>query len=64
DGSMLEGMFIMGIGTKFGEQITYHLEVSFWESTDFAEELVSAPEYDGHTSKDTLERLGKMVKEI
>ena len=30
DGSMIEGWFIMGIGTEEGDQITYHLPISKW----------------------------------
>lgn len=52
-----EGWFIMGIGKEKGKQITYHLPLSRWEETDFAETLDRAPEWDKHTSKDVLERL-------
>ncbi len=57
DGSSFDGWFILGIGTSQGNQITYHLPMSKWEQTDFAPEWEVAPEFDGHTSKDVLERL-------
>lgn len=52
-----EGWFIMGIGHKKGEQVTYHIPNSRWDDTSFAETLDKAPEWDGHTSADVLERL-------
>ena len=55
DGTSFEGWFILGIGQE--NQITYHLPLSRWDETDFAETLPNAPEFDGHTSEDVLERL-------
>ena len=52
-----EGWFIMGIGKGRGKQISYHLPLSRWDETDFAETLDKAPEWDGHTSADVLQRL-------
>jgi len=60
DGKIFEGWFVMGIGKDNGEQITYHLPLSKWESTNFAETLEKAPEFDGHTSDDVLERIKKL----
>ena len=57
---MLEGMFILGIGKEKGEQITYHLPIDLWGETEFAETLENAPEWDGHTSSEVLERIGKL----
>ena len=57
DGSMFDGWFIMGINKKPGKVITYHLPLSRWDETNFAETLDNAPEWDGHTSADILERL-------
>ena len=57
DGIYFDGWFILGIGTEKGKQITYHLPFSKWEETKFAETLDKAPEWDGHTSADVLERL-------
>lgn len=57
DGTQLEGWFLLGIGREKGKQITYHLPMSKWDETDFAETLDQAPEFDGHTSDDVLFRL-------
>lgn len=57
DGSSWDGWFIMGIGKEKGEQISYHIPLSRWDETDFAETLEMAPPWDGHTSQDVLERL-------
>jgi hypothetical protein len=61
DGSSWGGWFILGIGKDVGHQITYHLPESYWEQTGFAETLDKAPEWDGHTSADVLERLKQLV---
>lgn len=60
DGSVWDGWFIMGIGRTKGEQITYHLPESKWNDCAFAETLDKAPEWDGHTSADVLERLMRL----
>lgn len=49
--------FVLGIGTDKGDQITYHVPIERWDECDFADELEKAPEWDGHTSSDVLERL-------
>lgn len=60
DGSIWEGLFVLGVNKELGKQITYHLPLSRWEETDFAETLDQAPEFDGHSSEDVLERLKKL----
>ncbi len=60
DGSAIDGWFVMGIRSKKGKQMTYHLPIDRWEDCDFAETLERAPEFDGHTSADVLERLKKL----
>jgi hypothetical protein len=57
DGSKFDGWFILGIGKAEGFQMTYHLPIERWGETDFAETLEKAPEWDGHTPADVLERL-------
>lgn len=57
DGSSLDGWFILGINNSRTGQITYHLPISKWDECSFAETLDKAPEFDGHTSADVLERL-------
>ena len=60
DGTEYEGWFILGINQEKGKQITYHLPVHFWDSTDFATDLGRAPEYDGHSSEDVINRIKKL----
>lgn len=58
DNSTFGDWFILGIGKRTGEQITYHLSARYWsEVCEFAQVLEKAPEYDGHISEDVLERL-------
>jgi hypothetical protein len=60
DGSSYEGWFIMGISTKPGKQISYHLPMSKWNDAGFAITLDHAPEWDGHTPNDVIERLNNL----
>lgn len=60
DGTMFEDMFIMGLGKKDLEQITYHLPMRMWDATDFAETLEFAPLFDGHTPDDVIKRIIKL----
>lgn len=60
DGSEWDGWFILGIGSKKGTQITYHLPSDRWDEANFAIQLEKAPEWDGHTSDDVIARLKKM----
>lgn len=57
DGSIWEDWFLLGIDKEKGKQITYHLPMEYWFNCSFAETLDKAPEFDGHTSVDVLERL-------
>lgn len=61
DGTEWKGWFLMGIGDKKGEQITYHLPIEkFDECCVIAQVIEQAPDFDGHTSADVLERLAKL----
>lgn len=60
DGTSLPGWFVLGIRKGPGQQITYHLPMSRWEESWFAETLERAPEFDGHTSEDVLEKLRRL----
>jgi hypothetical protein len=62
DGTEWPRWFILGIGITKGHQITYHLPVDPYLNRVSAmfEELPQAPEYDGHTSDDVIERLKKL----
>lgn len=57
DGSKYEGWFLLGIEKTKGSQMTYHIPLERWGETDFAETLEIAPEFDGHTPQDVLERI-------
>lgn len=57
DGSSFAGWFVLGIGIADGHQITYHLPESRWDETGFSETLDRAPDFDGHSPQDVLERL-------
>jgi hypothetical protein len=61
DGSSWDGWFVLGIFKKAGEQMTYHLPISEWDKCYFADTLDKAPDFDGHTSTDVLERLTKLL---
>ena len=60
DGSEWDGWFLLGIGVAQGEQITYHIPISYWNECGFAENRMMAPEFDGHTSEDVLNRLKQL----
>lgn len=60
DGELCFGtgtQFVLGINYDKGKQISYHIPIEKWEETDFADILEKAPEWDGHTPADVLERL-------
>lgn len=60
DGSQWDGWFIAGMGTVAGP-VTYHLPVKMWSLACEAgiRVLDRAPPWDGHTSKDVVERIQK-----
>lgn len=59
DGTMYEGMFIVGIETPDG-QATYHYDMPYWDLFR-CKEVDRAPEWDGHTPGQAIERIGKLV---
>ena len=62
DGTMFDGMFIVGIGTPNG-QATYHYDiVPYWDAFNVPE-LDQAPEWDGHTPAQAIERIGALSRE-
>lgn len=60
DGTSYDGWFIMGIYKEKGKQMSYHLPLSKWDETEWAETLDRAPVWDGHTSDDVLRRLKQL----
>lgn len=62
DGTMYANMFIVGINTPNG-QATYHYNVNpYWHMFD-VEVLEFAPEWDGHTPSQAIDRLLKFGKD-
>lgn len=59
DGSQWQGWFIAGVDLG-DKQVTYHLPESMWNLCP-GRILEQAPEWDGHTSYDTLERLRRWL---
>lgn len=56
DGTMYDGMFIVGINTPNG-QATYHYDIDpYWDMFDVPE-VELAQKWDGHTSDDAIERI-------
>lgn len=59
DGTMYDGMFIVGIDTPDG-QATYHYDIDpYWDMFE-CRELERAPEWDGHTPAQAIERISKL----
>lgn len=62
DGTMYDGMFIVGIETPKG-QATYHYDIApYWDMFD-CKELDRAPEWDGHSPADAIERIATLGAE-
>ena len=59
DGTMYDGMFIVGIQTPQG-QATYHYDIDpYWDMFN-CKELDQAPEWDGHTPSEAIERIATL----
>lgn len=58
---MFEGMFIVGIDTPYG-QVTYHYDLEYWDMF-LVKELERAPEWDGSTPQDCINRIEKWATE-
>ena len=60
DGSEMEGWFVAGIHLAYGD-ISYHLPMRLWDACVTVGFTVreNAPKWDGHTSKDVVDRLMK-----
>ena len=59
DGTMYDGMFIVGIETPKG-QATYHYDLDpYWDMFD-CEERECAPEWDGHTPDEAVARIATL----
>lgn len=63
DGTMYDGMFIVGIETPWG-QATYHYDAEpYWDMFP-CEELDRAPEWDGHTPDQAIERIERLAQRL
>ena len=60
DGTMYDGMFIVGINTPHG-QATYHYDIEPYWDMFRCPELERAPEWDGHTPEEAINRIGKLI---
>ena len=60
DGTMYDGMFIVGIETPDG-QATYHYDIDPYWNMFQCKEVGRAPEWDGHTPDQAIERIGKLI---
>ena len=60
-GDMYEGMFIVGIETPEG-QATYHYNIEPYWNMFKVKELEKAPEWDGHTSFDAINRIARLIE--
>lgn len=62
NGTMYENWFVAGMHLPTGD-ISYHLKADMWELLDRSgiQTSLKAPEWDGHTANDTLERLGQWI---
>lgn len=56
DGTMFDNMIIVGMKTPIG-YITYHMDQKFTANLPGDIEVERAPEWEGHTSFDVLDRL-------
>jgi hypothetical protein len=59
DGTMYDGMFIVGIETPTG-QATYHYDIDPYFDMFECKEVEYAPEWDGHTPDDGIRRIATL----
>ena len=60
DGTMYDGMFIVGIDTPDG-QATYHYDIEPYWGIFRVNELEYAPEWDGHTPDEAIRRISTLT---
>lgn len=61
-GDGYDGWFIAGVELPGLGQVSYHLSDKYWDLMK-VQELEFAPEWDGHTSDDVLQRLQQWIRE-
>ena len=62
DGTMYDGMFIVGINTPSG-QASYHYDITPYWDMFRVPEMEFAPVWDGHTPNEAIQRIGTLDKE-
>ena len=62
DGTMYDGMFIVGTNLPDIGAISYHYDLDPWWDIFNIREVENAPEWDGHTPNDVIERLKAYAK--
>ena len=62
DGTMYDGMFIVGANLPGIGAISYHYDLDPWWGVFNIREVENAPEWDGHTPNDVIERLKAYAK--
>ena len=62
DGTMYDGMFIVGTNLPGIGAISYHYDLDPWWDIFNIREVENAPEWDGHTPNDVIERLKAYAK--
>lgn len=63
DGTMHDGMFIVGVETPHGPA-TYHYDVDPYWNLFHTQELPTAPEWDGHTPDEAIRRLTLFSQDV
>jgi hypothetical protein len=58
---MYDGYFIVGVHLPNVGQITYHVELKYWDLFK-VDECVIPPKWDGHTPSDVVDRLIEYCK--
>lgn len=59
DGTMYDGMFIVGINTPQG-QASYHYDIDPYWDMFRCKEMERAPEWDGHTPEEAINRIAAL----
>lgn len=59
DGTMFEGGYFVVVAETSKGQISYHYKLKHWDEFKIPE-VERAPEWDGHSSLQTLERLSQL----
>lgn len=62
DGTMYDGMFIVGINTPEG-QATYHYDIDLYWDMFKVPEAEFAPVWDGHTPDEAIRRIGTLGRD-